>query len=459
MGAEARGQSRTALISIAAAVLLVALKLGTGLVTGSLGLISAGIESSGDVVAAVLTFFAIRLGMRPADAAHPYGHRRAENLAALGEAAVLVGGGTFVLVEAIASLRRGGDPLSATWPLFAVLAIALLIDISRTLTSLRSARRYRSAALRSNAFHFAADFSGTLAVAVGLLLVRLGIAWGDAAAALFVALIIFAAAARLIWENTGVLMDRTPFAAEQAARQAIDELGADLELQRLRLRESGGRYFTDVVVAVPPGQPVVSSHALSDEIEHAIESALPGSDIVVHVEPQRRSDLRDRVLAAALAERLVREAHDITIFQHPDGALVSLHLKLPAELSLADAHQVAERVEAAIRSDPEVLDVQTHLEPLERHVAVDPAAVVDEHISDRIRELVRARGGTRARQVRIVPTDHGLVVFLTVATPSTATLTQAHTLASRLEDEIRRAEPGIADVVVHTEPEEEPGKR
>ncbi|MDP9258044.1 MAG: cation transporter [Actinomycetota bacterium] len=91
---EARGQSRTALISIGAAVLLVALKLGTGLVAGSLCLVSAGIESSSDVIAAVLTFFAIRLGMRPADAGHPYGRRRAENLAALGEAAVLVGGGT-----------------------------------------------------------------------------------------------------------------------------------------------------------------------------------------------------------------------------------------------------------------------------------------------------------------------------------------------------------------------------
>jgi cation diffusion facilitator family transporter len=455
-GEEARGQRRTALISIGAAVLLVALKLGTGLVTGSLGLISAGIESSGDVIAAVLTFFAIRLGMRPADAGHPYGHRRAENLAALGEAAVLVGGGTFVLVEAIGSLRRGGDHLSATWPLFAVLGIALLIDISRTLTSLRSARRYRSAALRSNAFHFAADFSGTLAVAVGLLLVRLGIAWGDAAAALIVAVIIFAAAARLIWENTGVLMDRTPVAAEHAARQAIEGLSADLELQRLRLRESGGRYFTDVVVAVPPGEPVLSSHALSNEIEHAIESALPGSDVVVHVEPQQRSDLRDRVLAAALAERLVREAHDITIFELPDGALVSLHLKLPAELSLAEAHGVAERVEEAVRADAEVLDVQTHLEPLERHVAVDPTTVVDDHVADRIRELARARSGTQPRHVRIVPTEYGLVVFLTVTTPSTATLTQAHTLASRLEEDIR-ADSAIADVVVHTDPGTTPG--
>src|SRR6478672_9049962 len=103
------GQSRTALVSIAAAALLVALKLGTGIVAGSLGLVSAGIESSGDVVAAVLTFFAIRLGVRPADREHPYGHRRAENLGALGEAAILTGGGLFIVTEAVIRLTEGGN--------------------------------------------------------------------------------------------------------------------------------------------------------------------------------------------------------------------------------------------------------------------------------------------------------------------------------------------------------------
>ena len=98
---EAAGLRQTALVSIAAATILVALKLGTGIATGSLGLVSAGIESSGDVVAAIMTFLVIRLGGRPADANHPYGHRRAENLGALGEAAILAGGGVFIVSEAI----------------------------------------------------------------------------------------------------------------------------------------------------------------------------------------------------------------------------------------------------------------------------------------------------------------------------------------------------------------------
>src|SRR5580704_6511387 len=106
---QALTPQRTTLVSIAAAALLVALKLGVGLATGSLGLISTGIESSGDVVAATLTFFAIRLGGRPADRGHPYGHRRAENLGALGEAAILIGGGLLVSVEALKHLIDSGS--------------------------------------------------------------------------------------------------------------------------------------------------------------------------------------------------------------------------------------------------------------------------------------------------------------------------------------------------------------
>jgi cation diffusion facilitator family transporter len=168
------GESRTALMSIGAAAVLVALKLGTGIVAGSLGLVSAGIESSGDVVAAVLTFAAIRFALRPADREHPYGHRRAENLGALGEAAILIGGGVFIVVEAVIRLSEGGHELEARWYVFAVIGVALLVDVSRIAVSLRTARTYQSPALRSNAFHFAGDMAGSLAVLCGLVAVAAG---------------------------------------------------------------------------------------------------------------------------------------------------------------------------------------------------------------------------------------------------------------------------------------------
>jgi cation diffusion facilitator family transporter len=454
--ADVVGQSRTALASIAAAALLVVLKLGTGILTGSLGLVSAGIESSGDVVAAVLTFLAIRLGGRPPDTDHPYGHRRAENLGSLGEAAILTGGGVFIVIEAIGQLTHGTESLDAGWYVFAVIGVALLVDVSRVVVSLRTARRYRSAALRSNAFHFAGDMAGSLAVLAGLIAVAAGFEAGDAVAALVVACIIFAAAGRLIYENARVLMDTAPTDAQARAEQAINELGEAIDLRRLRLRESGGHYFADAVVTVPPGQPIVEGHGTADAIEAAVRHVLPDTDVVVHLEPRRDGlDLRDRILAVALAEPLVREAHDITIYEHDRHVSISLHLKLDPDVSVGEAHDVAERVEAALRDEPGVDDVHTHLEPLEQPVAARPdeqRAAPDETQRQRIRQLVLARTGQPPRKLRLLHAADGLVVFVSVVVPAETTLPDAHELASRLEDEIRAGQPHMQDVVVHTEP-------
>jgi cation diffusion facilitator family transporter len=445
---------RTTLVSVAAAALLIALKLGVGLITGSLGLISAGIESSGDLIAAILTFFAVRLGGRPADRGHPYGHRRAENLGALGEAALLLAGGLLVSVQAIAHLAGGDSAPGIHWYQFAVLAVALVVDLSRTSASLLAARRYASPALRSNAFHFAADMAGSLAVLAGLLAVHEGLRQGDSIAALLVALITFVVAGRLTGENANVLMDRTPSEAREAAERAIAGLGADIELRRLRVRESAGRYFADVVVSVPPGQAVVEGHQAADLIEAAVERALPGSDVVVHVEPRRSGlDLRDRVLAIALAEPLVREAHDITIIEQDGSSSVSVHLKFPADLDLSAAHEIAERIERAIRSRPGVSDVQTHLEPLERRLTANPPdEEADLSTTREIERLVRERTGRSPQKVRLLSTEAGRVLFLTLGVEPGQTLAEAHRLAGELEEELRQQAPDIADVVVHTEP-------
>lgn len=448
-----RGQQRTALASILAAVLLVALKLGAGIATGSLSLLSAGIESSGDVVAAVLTLLAVRAARRPADEDHPYGHRRAENLAALGEAAILAGGGVYIVGEAVRRLLTGGAHPDAGWIVFAVITVAICVDLSRVAVSLRSARRYRSAALRSNAFHFAADLAGSVAVLGGLRLVAAGVDAGDAIAALVVAAIIFAAAGRLIRGNALILMDTSPEEARAQALAAVSGAAPHVEVQRLRVRESGGRYFADVVVGVPAGQPVAESHHTADAIEQALESALPGSDVVVHVEPGGRDlSLREQILAVALTSPEIREVHDVNVFERDAGTIVSLHLKFDPGVALADAHRIADGVEDELTGIAGVRAARTHLEPLEpatRHAEDDTGSP---ELEQHVLALVQRMTGRPARDLRALRTRSGLVVLLTVGVDDGLTLRAAHGVASDLERVIRRDHAGIADVVVHTEP-------
>lgn len=443
-------QRRTALWSVLAAVALIALKLGTGLATHSLGLLSEAAHSGTDLVAALLTFFAVGVAVRPADVGHQYGHAKAEHLAALGEGTILVAASAAIVWRAIDRLVNGGASVHATWYALLVVGVVICIDVARTAVSWRASRAYSSPALASNALHFGSDFAGSVAVLIGLLLVRAGHPRADAAAALFVAVLVLFAAARLMRRNVDVLMDRAPAAAEEAARQAIDALHPPVQLRRLRMRHAAGRVFADVVIGVEYGAAVGQGHAAADAVERAVQSALPEADVVVHVEPTGASDadVRERAHAAALAVPRVREVHNVSVVAVDSGTELSLHLKLPGELSLEEAHAIAEEVEHAIeRAVPEVSSVRTHLEPL----ALEAAGTEVAGDAATVRRIVRAELGVEPAELRFVDTDEGLVAYLTLQLGAD-TLAAAHADASRIEELIRRERPEIADVVVHTEP-------
>jgi cation diffusion facilitator family transporter len=442
---------RTALVSIFAALLLIALKLGAGLASGSLGLVSEAVHSGTDLVAALLTFFALGVAGRPADRAHPYGHGKAEHLAALAEAGILVVASLFISYRALAILFGSADSdVRATWYAFAVIAAVIAIDASRLVVSLRGAERYDSPALQANALHFGSDMAGSLAVLLGLTLTAAGYPGADAAAALFVAALVLVAAARLMRGNVDVLMDRSPDEADAAAREAIAHVDPPVELRRLRLRRSAGRHFADVVIGVPPGAAVGQGHAAADRVERAVQEALPGSDVVVHVEPAAEEALRDRVHAAALAVPRVREVHNVRLVTVDGGVEVGLHLKLPGDLSLEEAHATASDVESAISAAvPEAVAVQTHLEPLREPAAGQRTAPPDEEL---ILSVAREVTGAPPRDVRLVRTDEGLLVFVTLQVAPERSLAEAHALASEVEERIRQRLTDVADVVVHTEP-------
>jgi cation diffusion facilitator family transporter len=442
-------QRRTALVSIAAAAALAALKLGAGLVSGSLGLVSEALHSGTDLVAALLTFFAIGVAGRPADQGHQYGHGKAEHLAALAEAAVVALVSLAVAGLAVSRLTGANEhTVDTAWWVFLVVGVVLALDLSRTVVSFRTARRYRSEALLSNALHFGSDFAGTLAVLAGLLAVRAGYADGDSLAALFVASLVLVAAARLIRRNVDVLMDRAPADAEDAARAAIAGVEPPVHLERLRVRQAAGRTFADAVISVSPGAAVGQGHAAADSVESALERTLPGIDVVVHVEPHREeAELRERAHAAALSVPRVREIHNLSVVSLDGHTELSLHLKLPGELALEEAHEVAEQVERAIcRAVPEIGSVQTHLEPL---TETGSGQIVD--AAELEQAVARAAGG-KPRELRLLRTEKGVVAFVTLGLDPASTLADAHARASEVEERLRRARPDVADVIVHTEP-------
>src|SRR5439155_23519004 len=196
---------------------------------------------------------------------------------------------------------------------------------------------------------------------------------------------------------------RAPGEAEDAAREAIAGIEPAVTLDRLRMRQSGSRQFADVVITVPAGAAVGQGHAAADRVEAALHDALPGSDVVVHVEPAHDEEaIRDRAHSAALGVQSVREVHNVSVLHVGRGTEVSLHLKLPGELTLEEAHEVATEVEQAIAAAvPEIDSVQTHLEPL---AEVGEGRRRDDDSAERedVLRIVRDISGQEARGLRIL---------------------------------------------------------
>jgi divalent metal cation (Fe/Co/Zn/Cd) transporter len=270
-----------------------------------------------------------------------------------------------------------------------------------------------------------------------------------------VAVLVVVAAVRLAKRSIDVLMDRAVADADDRIRAALTQAGEQVELRRVRVRQAGGRNFVDLVVGVPMDAGLAQAHSVADRVEELVERALGGADVVVHVEPtEAEGGIRERATAAAAAIPEVRELHNVRVMRTPDGYELSLHVKLPRDLSLEGAHGVVERLEERIRADvPELRTIHTHIEPLARTDWAS-APTSDDTAVERaaIESAVRRYTGAAPLNVTFRDGEQGRVALVTVSLPGEQPLPSAHKNAGAIEEAVRERCPGLADVIVHTEP-------
>lgn len=440
---------RTALFSIVAAVALVLVKLAIGIATGSLGIVAEAVHSAIDAAAALLTFWSLGIAEQPPDREHLYGHGKAQNLSALAESTVLLGAALWIGLTAIDRISGAASVIEPAAYAFVVLGGVLAIDATRTIVSLRASRSEHSAALAASATHFAADFASTVAVLVGLALTAYGYPNADAIAALFVAVLIVTASVQLARTNVSALMDRAP-ADASALRVLVESVPGVAEVRSLRVRESGGTSFADVVIGIDRLEGLERSHDVMDAVESRLDQALAGTvQVTVHAEPITASERpTERVIAASLRVRGVVEVHNVTVLDLPAGRVITLHARLDALLSLADARVAIGRLRREITLE-QPATVYVHLEP---HEPESLAAVVDDDPlrRERIGQAVRSVCGDE-HVVSLYRLGGKLVAVVEINAVPSLSVAAAHDLAGSVEESVRSAAPELHEVIVDVE--------
>ncbi len=279
-------KERAAAISIAASAGLTAAKAVIGLFTGSLAILSEAGHSLLDLAATLLTYFAVRVSGRPADAEHQYGHGKIESVSALAETALLLLLAAVVVFEASQRLiGRQAHPVEATPAAFAIIAASIIVDFFRARALRRVARSTSSEALEADALHFSSDMWSSLAVLIGLGGVALGNLWADAAAALIVAVFIFIAGWRIGRRTIDTLTDAAPSGVSERVETIARTVAGVVAVERVRVRPAGAVLFVDVAVGVSRTLPLDRVSAIKERLAHAVRAALPHAEVTITTEP------------------------------------------------------------------------------------------------------------------------------------------------------------------------------
>ncbi len=447
--------------SVLAALVITSLKVIVGITTGSLGVLSEAAHSGLDLIAALVTFFSVRVSDKPADADHQYGHGKFENFSAFIETGLLLLTCVWIIYEATRRLFFHTVEIEPTVPAFIVMFLSIAVDYWRSHALGRIATKYDSQALEADALHFSTDIWSSAVVIVGLALVWIGrnyqVAWlrqADPMAALFVAGVVISVSWRLARKTIDALLDAAPAGVRSQIFDRVRTLDGVLEVDRIRFRKAGSRFFADVSVGLQRNFTFQRSEQVSDAVRSRVREVLPDADVVVHSVPRaRRSEnIFDRI--RAVASRHNFNVHDVSV-QDLNGELhVEQHLELDEQLSMKQAHDEVTRLEGEMRGEiPEIATILTHIESEPATIERGEQIVREPELEQRLKDIVKEFPEVMdVHEFQFKKVRARLYVSCHCTLPDDMPLSRVHDVQTSLEIRFKHDAPELFRVLIHPEP-------
>ncbi|MGB7036931.1 MAG: cation diffusion facilitator family transporter [Xanthobacteraceae bacterium] len=450
-------KEKAALGSIAASAGLTVAKASVGLLTGSLAILSEAGHSLIDLSATLLTFLAVRVSDKPADAEHQFGHGKVESVTALAETALLFVLTVAVIFEAVQRLIAARPyAVEATVAAFTIIAISIAVDFFRARALERVARATSSEALHADALHFSSDMWSSAAVLVGLGGVAAGFAWADAAAAIVVAIFICIAGWRLGRRTIDTLTDTAPAGVSERVAAIAREVSGVVAVERVRARPAGAVLFVELEVGVSRTLPLDRVTTIKQQLTSVIRRDIPTAEVTITTEPRALDDetVRERVMV--IARDLGLAIHHVAVQTIAGNLSISTDLEVEGTESLTAAHEIASRLEQAVRDElGSDVEVETHIEPLPADVLSgrDAAAQRIVEVCDVLATLAAETPQlAEIHDVRVRETPDGEIVNFHCRVDPALSVAAVHDMVDALERRLRRRFPTIKRVIGHAEP-------
>jgi cation diffusion facilitator family transporter len=447
---------RVALSSAAVSFVLLVLKLAVGLITGSIGILSDAVDSGLDLVASVITFFAVRVSKKPADEHHHYGHGKVENIAALAETLLLFITCIWIIYEASKRLISGNLTVEVTWYSFALMFLSIALNVSRVKALKKVARETNSHALEADALNFNADIYASMVVLIGLTFAYFGIKGADAVAAIFVSFIVLYISFKLGGKSIGILIDAAPKELTEQVRDAVLEIEEVIRVERLRIRPTGFSYFVDAVVAVSRKMPLQQTTMITKEVKTRIRKIIPEGDVVINIKPIALKDETIAEKIQIIAKNHNADVHDISVQEIGGKKFVNFDLEVESKLNLEKAHKKTSEIEKSIKEElGEDLNVVIHVEPgpifSNKGDELDKKTLGSiEKVLVKIKRDIRQIKGFRDITGRKI--DGAIFLTLSCMFDEKIALGESHDISEKIESKLREKIPNLQRAIIHLEP-------
>ncbi|AMJ63392.1 hypothetical protein AXW83_02080 [Bosea sp. PAMC 26642] len=449
---------RAAMLSVMATILLTGAKGVAALLSGSLALLTDALQGLVDIGSTLFTWFAVHAADKPADDEHHYGHGKLESLAALVETAILFTLAGAILWEAGSRLWMGIiEHVAVTPVVIGVMLLSMTVDALRWRSLARVAKETGSEALAGEATHFSADFVGSAMVLAGLIGVWAGVPRADTVAAFLIAAFTAYSAFRLGRRTIDTLMDAAPEGVGERLNKVAAAVPGVVAVDWIRVRPAGGRTYGEIGIRVSRTLPLDRVVAIKQALLDAVEKEQPGAELTVAANPIQVDDetALERVLLIALKMKI--PVHHVTVHTIGERLSVSLDMEVDAHLPLGEAHEIATRLEAAIRAEfGGETEVETHIEPMETGQPAGHNAAWEtvEDIGKALASEAARLGGPihDIHSVRVRQTVNGLVVNYHCRVDPSLNVATVHAAVDAIERAVRLARPQVCRLVSHAEP-------
>lgn len=451
---------RAAAWSVMSASFLTVIKLVTGILTNSLGVISEALHSGLDLLAAGITLLAVRRASRAPDSEHQFGHGKIENFAALSETVILWATSFWIIHESLRRIELQEWPEASEWGIL-VMAIGVIVTYFQSKVLYNAANNHGSQALEADALHFRTDMISSVVVLLGLGFVQLDFPIADPIAAIGVAIIIFVVSYRLGRRTFDALTDRAPEGIQDRITSMVSGVSGVIDCTRVRVRHSGPELFADIVVMVDQNVATSEAHNIAETIEQKLEDLAPRVDVIVHIEPaeldkEHYSEMNIYDQMQVVARRLpeVQSVHNIRVFEISNVLDIAADLEMLSDFTLEDAHAVSERFESGLRElISNINSVTLHLET---SLTKDNSADITSKSSDIVESVKKIvtefSPPIDYKKSTIKRESSGIAVLLDCTIPGNIPLTESHEIAEAIKKKIIETLQVVKTVYIHLDP-------